>query len=64
MFGNEDHFIEHMATPGEAAKEYARNAGMDFPERAWILTPWDTWEKNPSYTGPSRPHPEDECEGA
>lgn len=58
MPGNDDHFTEHMATPAEAAREYARNAGADNPQKAWILTPWDTWEANPSYSGPAVPHPE------
>ena len=50
--------MDHIATYGEAAKEYARNAGADRPECAWILTPWDSWEVNPYYTGEPVPHPE------
>lgn len=46
------------ATPSDACREYARNAGAMFPERAWILTDFDTWERNPSYAGPWAPHPE------
>lgn len=37
------------------------------PEQAWILTDRDVWHKNPYYTGPAEPHPEDaiwELEGA
>jgi len=52
----EDH--DHIATYQEAFKEYARNSGMDDQERPWILTPWDTWEANPWYTGPEVEHPE------
>ena len=47
-----------IATYGEAFKEYARNAGAEDPDRAWILTPWDTWERNPAYQGPPVMHPE------
>ncbi len=47
-----------IATYSEAAREYAYNAGMDDPKRAWILTPWDSWEPNPHYAGPKVPHPE------
>ena len=49
-----------LATYAEAFKEYARNAGQEAPEQAWILTPWDTWERNPAYSGPPQRHPEDE----
>lgn len=50
---------EEFATQGEAYREWVNNAGQDRPEAAWILTAWDTWEANPSYTGPAVPHPED-----
>jgi len=49
-----------VATPSEAMKEYAFNFGMDNRERAWICTPFDTWERNPFYNGPAMPHPEEE----
>lgn len=48
-----------LATYSDACREYARNYGMDHPEHAWVLTPWDTWERNPAYIGPRMPHPED-----
>lgn len=37
--------------------------GEEHPERPWILTPFDTWERNPFYDGSkgpfeSIPHPE------
>jgi len=50
----------HLATPREAMLEHAHNAGMDEPDRCWILTPFDTWERNPFYSGPTEPHPEDD----
>ena len=52
-----------IATYTEAFKEFARNAGADQPEAAWILTPWDTWERNPAYSGPPQRHPEDDYDG-
>jgi hypothetical protein len=52
----------HLATYGEAFKEYGRNAGAIQPNVEWILTPWDTWEKNPFYTGTPGRHPEDDYE--
>lgn len=44
----------------ESDREYARNAGMDDPDRAWILAPSDTWMRNPFYSGPAVPHPEED----
>lgn len=34
--------------------------GEERKDDAWILSPFDTWEINPWYDGPSVPHPEDE----
>ena len=53
-----DPFEDTLATPSDACREYARNAGHDHPESPWILTPWDTWERNPAYQGPAVPHPD------
>src|SRR5262245_6333315 len=47
-----------MSFEQEAMREYAREVGRQFPERAWISTPLDSWERNPFYTGPEVPHPE------
>lgn len=49
-----------LATPAEAAREYAINVGRENPDRAWILTHYDTWERNPFYSGPPQRHPEDD----
>jgi hypothetical protein len=54
---DEDRFSQ-IATPADACREYARNVGATCPERAWINTDFDTWERNPFYTGPDVPHPE------
>jgi len=43
-----------------AFKEYARNHGEQQPDNPWILTPMDTWERNPFYRGPPVRHPEDD----
>lgn len=51
----------NLATPTEACREYARTVGADRPERPWILTDFDTWERNPYYRGPrciANTHPE------
>lgn len=49
---------DEIATPSTARAEYALNAGAMQPDVAWISTPWDTWERNPHYTGPEVRHPE------
>jgi hypothetical protein len=30
------------------------------PDQEWILSPYDTWEKNPHFTGKPGRHPEDD----
>jgi len=49
-----------LATMSDAVREYARNVGMDNPDKAWILSPYDSWERNPYYSGEPVPHPEDD----
>lgn len=49
-----------LATPQDAVREYAWNAGQDCPDTAWLLHPFDVWVENPHYTGPAVPHPESE----
>lgn len=41
-----------------AVAQFAADRGRDRPDLAWILSPFDTWEPNPFYTGPAQPHPE------
>lgn len=54
--------IYGVATMADSVREYASNAGEDSPDRPWILSPMDTWEKNPHYSGPPVRHPEDPTE--
>ncbi len=51
--------MDRLATVSEAVTEYVFNAGRDRKDSAWILSPLDTWHKNPFYKGPPQPHPED-----
>lgn len=53
--------FNELATKTDACREYARNVGYEDQERAWILTDYDTWERNPFYCGPPVRHPEDDC---
>jgi len=46
----------------EAVQEYAQEHGRDNRDCAWILSPFDTWERNPFYEGPAVRHPEADCE--
>ena len=45
-----------------AFRQYAGAHGADHAESAWVLTPFDTWERNPHYAGPPQPHPEDDSQ--
>lgn len=45
----------------EALAQYADAYGAEQPDREWICTPYDTWERNIHFTGtPSGRHPEDD----
>jgi len=59
--GLEDQEVDHIATPDEAMREFAQNVGGDdsYKDRAWILTDYDVWVRNPHYSGPPQRHPED-----
>ena len=41
-------------------KAEAREIGEQNQDRCWILSDRDVWYRNPYYTGPVRPHPEEE----
>lgn len=41
-----------------AVAQYAAAHGAHAPEREWILSPFDTWERNPYYRGPRTECPE------
>lgn len=43
----------------EAIEEQRHIFGMENPDKQWILSDWDTWERNPFYQGPEQQHPED-----
>lgn len=50
--------IGQFATERDAVREYAHNVGAERLDNQWILSPYDTWERNPHYFGPEQPHPE------
>lgn len=49
-------------TESEYDQAEAELGGKDYPERAWLLSSRDAWYANPSYSGPSVRHPEDNIE--
>lgn len=57
---NSDHRETHIATGSESLAEFAHNAGMDNPEKCWLLDDRDVWVKNPFFQGEEERHPEDD----
>ncbi len=49
---------QHIIREGIA--EQVQIFGAEMPERQWILSGWDTWERNPYYKGEEQQHPEDD----
>ena len=41
------------------AEQEARQFGYKRPEQEWLSTSYDTWVKNPYFSGISGPHPEE-----
>lgn len=54
-----EHMNDEIPSQADAYREMVNNIGSDNPQHCWILTPFDTWERNPAYVGPEQPHPED-----
>jgi hypothetical protein len=45
----------------DAAAEYVINVGRENRDREWILSPFDSWHRNPFFDGiSSNKHPEDD----
>lgn len=51
-----------LATEADAVREWAWNVGYEdhYINQQWICSNYDTWERNPHYTGPEQAHPEDD----
>jgi len=49
-----------MNITNEDLASLAAARGADRPDLQWICTPFDSWEKNPFYSGPDQRHPEDD----
>jgi hypothetical protein len=48
-----------MSFMQEAVRQWVWVVGANHPDQAWILSDYDSWERNPHYVGPEQPHPED-----
>jgi hypothetical protein len=49
-----------MSFMQEAVREWVWNVGQESSDSQWILSAYDTWERNPHYNGPDQGHPEDQ----
>jgi hypothetical protein len=51
-----------IATEAEAVNEWVHNVGYEdcYKDRQWILSSYDSWERNPYYSGHDQTHPEDD----
>jgi len=47
-----------MSIYDEAIREWVWIVGAERPDECWLLSPHDSWHRNPHYTGPDVPHPE------
>ncbi len=58
----DDEFEFYSASSqADECRNYVRHEGSQNRDKAWILSPFDTWEANPYYNGPANPgHPEDD----
>jgi len=43
----------------EAVSEWTWAVGRTRPDQQWLLSDFDSWERNPHYSGPDQMHPED-----
>lgn len=61
MFSNEEERFDHVATVSEAINEWAWNVGAEpgYVNLQWLVSSYDTIERNPHYHGPEQQHPED-----
>jgi len=51
-----------MSFKQDAVREWVWTVGKDQKDRQWISSDYDTWERNPHYSGPEQKHPEADYE--
>jgi hypothetical protein len=49
----------YTPTTQDLVREWASQYGSAHTDQQWLLSDWDTWERNPHYQGPDQRHPED-----
>ena len=54
----QEHLDFHYPSLSEINREMAFHLGAANPDKQWVCTDFDVWEKNPFYSGPEQPHPE------
>jgi len=61
MYDHEENWFGHDMAPTtqELVREWASQYGSAHTDQQWLLSDWDTWERNPHYVGPEQRHPED-----
>jgi hypothetical protein len=61
MFGRYEE-EDRVATTADAVREWTYTVGGwdRYKDHQWILSDYDTWERNPHYTGPDQGHPWDD----
>ena len=42
----------------EAVRGWAYSVGINRQDQQWLLSDYDSWERNPHYVGPEQGHPE------
>ena len=52
--------VKYVFTSPAHIKEWAHNVGAEYPDREWLLSDYDSWERNPHYRGVPGRHPEDD----
>jgi hypothetical protein len=55
-----DYEYTNYGTDQDRVDQYTSVYGAERTDSQWILSPYDTWERNPYYTGPDQGHPEDD----
>ena len=50
----------NYGTEQDRVDQYTSVYGAERLDCQWILSPFDTWERNPYYRGPDQGHPEDD----
>ena len=53
-----DHEMSNSEWRRGALDQYAEAYGEERPNVEYILSPYDTWLRNPYYTGAPGPHPD------